>query len=125
MGQKISLDIAADQLGVSKRTVRRLISDGELRGYRLGRTRVVRVDAKNGQIHLALGHHSWTAYLADVVQIGSQDRDERRKIIALLSGEGMSQRAIASVVGVSQKTVDRDIGEVSHDDSVEPGITEG
>jgi hypothetical protein len=77
-------------------------------------------EAKAGQIHIALGHRSWTAYLADVVQIGSHDRDERRKIVALLSGEGMSQRAIAAAVGVSQKTVDRDIGEVvSHDDSVE------
>jgi excisionase family DNA binding protein len=45
MGKKITLDDAADQLGVSKRTVRRLISNGDLRGWRLGRTRVVRVDA--------------------------------------------------------------------------------
>jgi transposase len=68
--------------------------------------------AKAGQIHVALGIKSWTAYLADVAQIGWQDRADRRKIVALLSGEGMSQRAIASAVGVSKKTVQNDQAQV-------------
>ena len=33
--------------------------------------------------------------------------DQRRQVVALLAGKGMSQRAIADAVGVSQKTVDR------------------
>ena len=36
---------AADYLQISDRTVRRLIADGELTGYRMGRSRrVIRVD---------------------------------------------------------------------------------
>jgi hypothetical protein len=76
-------------------------------------------EAKAGQIHSALGKPTWTAYLAEVLEIGWQDRDERRKIVALLSDAGMSQRAIAEAVGTSQKTVDRDLDEPSHDDSVD------
>jgi excisionase family DNA binding protein len=35
VGKKITIDAAADELGVSRRTVRRLISSGELRAYRI------------------------------------------------------------------------------------------
>jgi hypothetical protein len=78
-------------------------------------------EAKQGQIHVALGFASWTAYLADA--LGGRlelDTDSRREVVALMSGEGMSQRAIAQAVGVSQKTVDRDLDkgtQVSHGDS--------
>jgi excisionase family DNA binding protein len=44
MGKKISLFKTADELGVSVRTVRRLISRGELRAYRIG-TDIVRIDS--------------------------------------------------------------------------------
>jgi excisionase family DNA binding protein len=45
MGQRISLDAAADELGISKRSLRRLISKGELPAYRIGSLpQVVRVD---------------------------------------------------------------------------------
>jgi excisionase family DNA binding protein len=44
MGKMISLDAAAERVGASKRTVRRLISTGQLRAYRIGRT-MVRVDS--------------------------------------------------------------------------------
>ncbi|WP_006247204.1 excisionase family DNA-binding protein [Mycolicibacterium tusciae] len=41
----ISIAEAADYLQVSDRTVRRLIADGELTGYRMGRSRrTIRVD---------------------------------------------------------------------------------
>ena len=43
MGKKISLDAAAEELGMSKRSVRRLISTGQLRAYRIGR-QMVRID---------------------------------------------------------------------------------
>ena len=46
MGRKISLETAADELGVSKRTVRRLISGGELRAYRVGK-QSVRIDVND------------------------------------------------------------------------------
>ena len=44
MGKKISLDVAADDLGVHKRTIRRLIDSGQLPAYRIG-AKLVRVDA--------------------------------------------------------------------------------
>jgi excisionase family DNA binding protein len=44
MGKKLSLGAAADELGVCKRTVQRLITSGELPAYKIG-TKIVRVDA--------------------------------------------------------------------------------
>ncbi len=38
----VSLAIAAEKLGVSAKTIRRRISDGTVRGYRVGR--LIRVD---------------------------------------------------------------------------------
>jgi hypothetical protein len=76
-------------------------------------------EAKQGQIHVALGFNSWTAYLADA--LGGQlklDTDARRAVVALMSGHGASQRTIAQAVGTSQKTVSRDL-QVSHNDSPE------
>lgn len=76
-------------------------------------------EAKRGQIHVALGFNSWTAYLADA--LGGQlklDTDARRAVVALMSGHGASQRTIAQAVGTSQKTVNRDL-QVSHNDSPE------
>ena len=67
-------------------------------------------EAKRGNAHVALGYRSWTEYLADT--LGKQplrlDRDERREVVGYLSGEGMSTRAIAPIVGVSNKTVHED-----------------
>jgi hypothetical protein len=73
--------------------------------------------AKAGDIHLALGFSSWTGYLADAV--GGQlelTTDTRRAVVELLTGEGMSQRAIAQAVGVNQATISRD-QQVMHDAS--------
>lgn len=66
--------------------------------------------AKESGDHLALGYPSWSAYLAET--LGQEpmrlDRAERREVVALLAGEGMSTRAIAPVVGADQATVVRD-----------------
>ena len=43
MGQLISLDAVAEEIGISKRSVRRLVSTGELRAFKIGE-RTVRVD---------------------------------------------------------------------------------
>lgn len=67
-------------------------------------------DAKDGSAHEALGYPSWTAYLAET--LGDEPmrlaRDERQEMVKALSAEGMSTRAIAPIVGVSQKTVVKD-----------------
>lgn len=76
-------------------------------------------EAKRGQIHIALGFASWTAYLADA--LGGElelTTESRRSVVALLADEGVSQRAIAEAVGVSQATVGRDL-QVNQDGSPE------
>jgi hypothetical protein len=85
-------------------------------------------EAKVGQIHVALDFPSWTAYVADVFQVQVRlDREQRRELVSYLSGEGMSQRAIASVVGVDQKTVSNDLrspGEENSSLEAEPVFAE-
>lgn len=65
--------------------------------------------AKDGRIHDALGFASWTAYVKDTVRVVPADRMQRKLMAALMSGEGMSQRAIAAVLDVDQKTVSNDL----------------
>jgi hypothetical protein len=73
-------------------------------------------EAKDGAAHLALDYNSWTTYLAEVM--GEEPlrlaRDERKEIVQLLSAEGMSTRAIAPIVGASQRTVASDVEHVSN-----------
>ena len=67
-------------------------------------------EAKEGNVHVALGYPSWPAYVADVM--GEEplrlSRDDRREIVHYLTGEGMSTRAIGQALGVSGKTVHQD-----------------
>lgn len=51
-------------------------------------------------------------------------RDERRDMVRMLSEEGLSTRAIAPIVGVSQSSVDRD-RQPTRSGSVEPRVVEG
>jgi excisionase family DNA binding protein len=44
MGQRITIDAAADELGISKRSLRRLITSGQLRAWRIGNGRLIRID---------------------------------------------------------------------------------
>jgi hypothetical protein len=70
-------------------------------------------EVKSGQIHLALGFPSWTAYVADVFTVPVRlGREQRTELVEYLSGEGMSQRAIANVVGTSVGTVNNDLSQV-------------
>lgn len=68
-------------------------------------------EAATGQIHVALGFPSWTAWVKDAVKITPANEVERKSLVSLMSGKGMGQRAIADVVGVNQATVSRDIAE--------------
>jgi len=73
--------------------------------------------AAQGSIHVALEYPSWTAWMADAVQFTPSDRVERKELVKLMNGKGMSQRAIAGTLNISQKTVDRDLDGVESDDS--------
>jgi transposase-like protein len=81
-------------------------------------------EAKAGRIHEALGHPSWTAYIADA--LGGQlqlSGEARQAMVQLMASEGMSVRAISAATGVSKSTVDRDISQVSHDGTVDADST--
>ncbi|OBH54325.1 hypothetical protein [Mycobacterium sp. E2479] len=75
--------------------------------------------AEQGQIHVALGFRSWPEYLAEAVRIAPVDKNERKWMAALMSGEGMSQRAIAAVLDVDQKTVSNDLRSVEENSSTD------
>ena len=65
-----------------------------------------------------LGYASRTAYMADVFGDSPLrlERDARQELVADLSAQGMSTRAIAPIVGVGHKTVARDLeSPVSYD----------
>jgi transposase len=79
-------------------------------------------EAKRGNIHATLGFSSWTAYLADVFTVQIRlEPGQRRELVGYLSGEGVSNRVIADMTGVSRETVRRDLG----DTFVPPGPVTG
>lgn len=67
--------------------------------------------ARVENIHQQLGYASWPAYVK--AEFGGRldrlKRAERRPLVEVLAGTGMSTRAIASVVGVHHDTVASDI----------------
>jgi hypothetical protein len=74
-------------------------------------------EAQQRQVHAALGFASWTAYLAATFadQPMILPTAERREVVGMLAAEGMSTRAIAPIVGVTQRQVARDAEQVRHD----------
>ncbi|MDQ2782706.1 MAG: helix-turn-helix domain-containing protein, partial [Actinomycetota bacterium] len=75
------------------------------------------VEAKASDDHLAFGYASWTAYVAGefAAMLADLNRDDRRLAALALAETGMSSRALAPVLGISDRQVRRDIGEVGHD----------
>lgn len=80
--------------------------------------------AKWGNVHIVLGYETWPAYLADAVRVQPSDTPQRQQLVAMLSGEGLSQRAIGAMVGSSQMTVQRDLAEQG-DSDVSPAESVG
>jgi len=68
-------------------------------------------EAINRNVHAILGYASPGAYVKDRFgdALGKLGVELRREVVRELSNAGLSTRAIAPVVGVSQKTVDRDV----------------
>lgn len=57
----------------------------------------------------ALGYATWEAYCdAEFVRL-ALSREQRSEMVAALNAQGMSQRSIASAVGVDRDTVSRDL----------------
>lgn len=78
--------------------------------------------AQAGNVHTTLGFKSWPAYVKDVLSgsVTGVSVQERRVLVALMTGEGMSQRAVAEALGVSQGSVKHDV-KVSQIDSPDAG----
>lgn len=106
---------AAEVVRFDEAWARRVDTDLRLaiRDYDNASGRILRFidEAQAGRAWTYLGFSSWTAYASDVwsgnpVHLAAP---ERREFVAALSERGMSTRAIAPIVGVSQKTVDREV----------------
>lgn len=70
--------------------------------------------AKAQQIHRAFAFNTWTAYLAH--RIGPALRAfDRVAAVSMLADEGLTNRAIAEVIGVDHKTVASDLEKVGND----------
>jgi hypothetical protein len=67
-------------------------------------------EAKSSNAWQVLGFASWTAYLSDTLASEPMrlGREQRQELVEYLSGEGLSTRAIAPIVGVSDFTVRED-----------------
>lgn len=67
--------------------------------------------ARNGDAHRALGYPSWTKYVAEKFggSLSRLGKAERLPFVELMAEQGMSTRAIASVVGTSHQTVANDL----------------
>lgn len=77
-------------------------------GEQIGRLRELVEQAREGQVWLALGFASWTAYLSATLEPMRLPRAERREVVGYLTLEGMSTRAIAPIVSADPKTVGND-----------------
>ena len=77
-------------------------------------------EAYQRRADLALGYGSWAEYAAAELKPSEGiAADVRRQLVGVLSAEGMSTRAIAPVVGVSDATAWRD-SQVLHDEAPAP-----
>jgi hypothetical protein len=65
-------------------------------------------EAAEGQIWVALGLPSMSAYLKETVQIAPQDIPERKALAESLAGKGFSNRTTAAILGVDEATIRRD-----------------
>ena len=76
---------------------------------------VLVTEAKEHDDHLALGYPSWPAYVSAefAAALTEVTRDDRRWFAFALSETGMSSRAIAPIVGVTDRQVRRDVDQVA------------
>lgn len=109
-------EIIPIEVGAARRLTERIRLVAMTVGDNITKLKTLVAEAKESEVHVALGYASWTAYLSDV--LGETplmlERDVRRELVMELTEQGMSTRAIAPIVGVDQKTVVRDIAREAH-----------
>ena len=108
------------KIGTAVEGVKKAVGDADARIVKL--TDLVN-EAKAGQIHVALGFASWTAYFTERVQAPVVSLTERRNVIALLHDAGMSQRDIAKTVEVSPATVNATVQQLNASRPAKPAAT--
>lgn len=78
-------------------------------------------EAYAGRVWISLGYDNWDDYINS--EFGAAPlrvpRQERQEIVGSLREAGLSTRAIAAATGESQSTVQRDVGQLNQNDSVE------
>lgn len=80
------------------------------KGLAKARTRIGSLvkSAKSGNVHTVMGFKSWPAYVADVLgDLKGLSQADHEWLLHLMAGEGMSSRAIARALGISQSTANR------------------
>jgi transposase-like protein len=86
------------------------------------------VTAYQGRAWIALDYPSWADYIKgefEYAPLAVLPREERRAVVALLHGQGMSKRAIAPAVGVDRQTVANDLDHVGGENSPPDGLVTG
>lgn len=105
--------VEGEIIGLSKREAetldKELVAAVDTVGISMERLYDLVEQAKAGQIHATLGFPSWTAYFASRVTVPLQSRGERKSLAIMLHNEGLSNRSIAKVLGVSHGTVVTDV----------------
>lgn len=73
--------------------------------------------AWQGRVWIALEYESWADYVKGEFNHAplSLPRDERKAVVALLRGQGMSTRAIGPAIGVGHVTISRDLSTVTNE----------
>lgn len=74
------------------------------------RTRIASLikSAKAGNVHAVMGFKSWPEYVADVLGgLKGLSAGDHEWLLHLMAGEGMSSRAVARALGISQSTASR------------------
>jgi len=109
----IALAITSDE---AQRLTQRIRLVAQTLSENIDKLKLLVAEARESNAYAALGYPSWTAYLADV--LGETplrlEREVRQELVAELSAQGMSTRAIAPIVGASQRTVAGDVSKIAH-----------
>lgn len=97
--------------GEAQRLTQRIKSTASVVRDNLFKLRNLVDEAKSSNAWQILGFASWTAYLSDTLASEPMrlGREQRQELVEYLSGEGLSTRAIAPIVGISPAQVKRDV----------------
>lgn len=71
------------------------------------------IEAFKGEVHLVLGYQNWAEYVETEFPKFQLDAETRKVFVVQMTAAGMSTRAAAAALGVSQMTVVNDLSPAS------------